>query len=595
MTSKDGEASALGRPLRLWPGVAIITVQWLLRFVLPVLMPEAMVAGILGALAGGLLVVLWWAFLSRARVAERIGAMALMAAGFASAWRGVDVSLATGAQGMLYPLLAVPVVSLAFVAWAVATRNVTGPWRWVTMAAAIFASTGVWTLVRTGGLSGNFDNDLSWRWTESAEERLLAQPVEPVAAAGATPAAGPVTVPAPAPLAAAAPKAARYWPGFRGAERDGVVRGARIEREWNVSPPVEMWRRAVGPGWSSVAVSGELLYTQEQRGEEEVVSCYRVESGKPVWMHKDAARFWESNAGAGPRGTPTLHNGRVYTLGATGIVNALDARTGAVVWARNAAEDTGAKRPDWGFSGSPLVAGEVLVVAASGNLIGYELATGNPRWKGPESGASYSSPKLAMIDGVLQVLLLSAKGVTSVSPADGATLWLHAWKGYPIVQPGVTEDGDVLISASESSGTRRLTAKHGQEGWTVEERWTSNALKPYFNDYVIHKGNAYGFDGSILACMNLADGKRKWKGGRYGQGQLVLLADMDLLLVLSEEGELALVQAKDDQFTEVARRPGISGKTWNHPAVAGDVLLVRNGEEMAAFRLPAANGGESQK
>jgi len=142
------------------------------------------------------------------------------------------------------------------------------------------------------------------------------------------------------------------------------------------------------------------------------------------------------------------------------------------------------------------------------------------------------------------------------------------------------------IAATGGAGTRRLAVSHKAEGWNVEERWTSNGLKPYFNDFVIHKGHAYGFDGNILASINLEDGVRKWKGGRYGNGQLVVLADQDVLLVLSDEGELALVSATPDQFKELARFKAIEGKTWNHPAVVGDVLLVRNGEEMAAFRLP---------
>ena len=173
----------------------------------------------------------------------------------------------------------------------------------------------------------------------------------------------------------------------------------------------------IGPGWSSFAVSGDLLYTQEQRGEDEIVACYRVSTGKPVWRHRDPARFWESNGGAGPRGTPTLSNGRVYAFGATGILNALDAGNGTVVWSRNAATDTERKVPMWGFTSSPLVVDDVVVVAASGTLAGVRHRTGKPRWVGPDWLGSYSSPHRATIDGVTQVLLLSGSGATSVAPA----------------------------------------------------------------------------------------------------------------------------------------------------------------------------------
>jgi outer membrane protein assembly factor BamB len=381
---------------------------------------------------------------------------------------------------------------------------------------------------------------------------------------------------------------AAEWPGFRGRDRNSVIRDLRIDSDWSTSPPTELWRRAIGPGWSSFAVRGDYLYTQEQRGEDEIVACYKVSTGQPVWRHRDPVRFWESNAGAGPRATPALSGDRVYTLGATGILNALHAANGAVVWSRNAAVDTDTTIPDWGFSGSPLVVGDLVIVAASGRLAGYDAATGTPRWYGPNRGESYSSPQLMTIAGVPQVVLLSHDGATSVAPADGTVLWQHEWSSGAIVQPVPTGDGDVLVHAVAMTvglGIRRLAVAYDSRAWTVQERWTSTGLKPYFNDFVVHKGHAYGFDGSILSCIDLTDGKRTWKGGRYGSGQLVLLPEQDLLLVISEEGELVLVAASPDQFREVSRFAAIDGKTWNHPVLVNDVLLLRNGEEMAAFRL----------
>jgi outer membrane protein assembly factor BamB len=599
--------------------VVIVILQWLLRFALPAVVPDALLYGLIGGIfGGGLAIVVWWVFFSRAPWPERLGAIVLMIVGLFATKSIVHVSIATGAQGMLLYLLAIPELCLAFVAWAVATRNLSDGLRRVTMVATILLACGAWALVRTGGFTAaNLHHDLHWRWTPTPEERLVAEsgnlppappPVKPPAE---TPAAAPasekpVVVP-PAPKsgkkpatlpvtpAGKAPDRAEVgaaWPRFRGPHGDGIVAGVQIKTDWTTSPPVAMWRRPVGPGWSSFAVRGDLIYTQEQRGPDEVVACYKLTTGEPVWAHRDTARFWESNGGPGPRGTPTLNNGGVYTFGATGIVNALDADTGAVVWSHNAASEAAMKTPTWGFASSPLVVGDLVIVGVSGRLVAYDRVTGAPRWMGPSRGSSYSSPRLMTIDGVAQVLLLSATGATSVALADGALLWEHQWKGYPIVQPNLTAEGDVLMSISDSSGIRRLALAHtsgdGPGGWTVAERWTSNGLKPYFNDFVVHKGHAYGFDGSILSCIDLKDGARKWKGGRYGNGQLVLLADQDLLLVLSEEGELALVRATPDQYTELARFPAIEGKTWNHPALAGDVLLVRNGEQMAAFRLSSA-------
>ena len=560
---------------------------------------------ILGGLAGGLVVLVWWALFSRAAPLERWGAIALMAAGLAVTPWFLDKSIATGMMGMMFLLGAIPFVSLTLVAWAVTTHRLSSGPRLAALAAALLAACGGWTLLRTDGLIGA-GSQLAWRWTKTHEEQLLARVgTEPLAPPPA-PAKLETKEPAPRPaeakspvIASAVPAVRRVepaagadWPGFRGPQRDSVIRGTRIKTDWANSPPIELWRRPAGPGWSSFAVGNGLIYTQEQRGDFEFVACSRLATGEPVWAHRDAARFWESNGGAGPRGTPTLSDGRVYTFGATGILNALDAATGSAVWTRNVAADTGAKIPGWGFSSSPVVVSGSVIVAASGHLAAYDLATGNPRWVVPAGGGSYSSPHVMTLDGVQQIVFLSGDGATSVAPGDGKVLWKHSWPGSTILQPTLTADGGVLITTGSYSGgvgTRRLAVAQGPSGWTVEERWTSIGLKPYFNDLVVHKGHAFGFDGAILSCIGLEDGHRKWKGGRFGQGQLVLLADQDLLLVLSEEGELALVAATTGKFAEISRFRAIEGKTWNHPVLAGDILLVRNGQEMAAFRLPLAS------
>ena len=185
----------------------------------------------------------------------------------------------------------------------------------------------------------------------------------------------------------------------------------------------------------------------------------------------------------------------------------------------------------------------------------------------------------------------------SVNPANGQLLWEYEWPGAAIVQPAHIADGDILISTDETNGMRRISVTHSDSGWSVEERWHSSRIKPYFNDSVVHKAHVYGFYGSSLVCVDIEDGTRKWKGGRYGRGQFILLADQDLMLVLSERGELALVKATPDRFTELARLPVLQGKTWNHPVLAGEILLVRNAQEMAAFRITRTdtgsnNGGE---
>ena len=625
------------RPLRLLPGVILAILLVIARYVLAEIAPDVEIAemplAIIAMLSGFVFaaaIAIWWLFFSRAAWIERIGAIVLMIVGVFATRLVVDESIRGGHMGMTMFLYAPPVLALALVAWAVLTRRLPDGVRRATMVATIVLACVPFALIRTGGVIGA-GSELHWRWTPTPEERLLAQTRdEPVAVAplpAPTPAPAPIpeapvpskpadtaapSVPKtesdtrPAAEAGAAPapseRALRHemargarveWAGFRGPNRDSVIRGVHINTDWSAAPPVELWRKPIGPGWSSFAVDGDVMYTQEQRGENEIVAAYKVSTGEPVWHHRDPVRFYESNAGPGPRGTPTIAGGRVYAMGATGIVKALDARTGAKIWSRNAATDTGQAVPDWGFASSPLVIDDLVIVAAAGQLIAYDAATGDQRWIGESGGSGYSSPHLFTIDGVAQVLLMRGSRTISVRPKDGTLLWDH--RGGPpatsMLQPALMPEGDVLLANGDAMGglgMRRVRLTHGADGWKVEERWHSRGLKPYFNDFVVHKGHAYGFDGSILSSINLADGERKWKGGRYGNGQMLLLADQDVLLITSEDGELVLVSATPDKFTEITRIPALNGKTWNHPVIVRDLLLVRNGEEMVAFRLPIA-------
>ena len=613
MTTDSTHVPGAERPLRLWPGVLFVTLQWLVRFGLPVVAPDAAMYAVLGGLLGGILVLAWWLFFSRAPWSERLGATLLLVVAFVAARPLLHPSVRSGAMGMMFAIYAIPLLSLGLVAWAAFSRTLSTGARWAALLATIVLACSPWALVRSDGIMGTGGAQFAWRWSETPEERLLARaeaepeppappaspaepaeppPAEPAATEAAPDAAPPAEETSDEPdldeaaTAAPAPPPAAEWPGFRGPARDSVIPGVRIATDWAASPPVELWRQAVGPGWSSFAVQGDHVFTQEQRGEDEVVTCYDAPTGQPVWRHRDPVRFWEANAGAGPRATPTLHGGRVFSFGATGVLNALDAADGSFAWSADAGKDAEVEVPYWGFSGSPLVVDDLVIVAAAGRLVAYDRATGERRWLGPDGGGGYSSPHLVTLDGVTQVLLVSSKGATGVDTAEGAALWEHEYPGSAIVQPAVTPDGDLLIGTE--SGLGRVAVTRGADGWTTEERWSTNRLKPYFNDFVVHEGHAYGFDGRALACVDLAEGERQWKGGRYGHGQLILLADQGLLLAITEDGDLALVEATPGQFTEVARVPAITGKTWNHPVLVDDVLLTRNAEEMAAFRIVLA-------
>jgi outer membrane protein assembly factor BamB len=391
------------------------------------------------------------------------------------------------------------------------------------------------------------------------------------------------------------------FPQFLGPDRTGVLREPVLDPDWASRPPQLLWRRPVGAGWSGFAISGDFAVTQEQRGEEEQVTCYHVADGRPLWSHSDRARYASTLAGEGPRCTPTVVGNRVFTLGATGILNCHARDTGEVIWARNIADDAGTRPPEWGYSGSPLVFEDKVIVSAGGrdgrSLLAYDAETGEPVWSAGNEAAGYSSPIATELAGQRQILIFNAGQITAHEPADGRVLWDYPWgNGHPhVAVPVVTDPDHVLFSSGYGVGSELLQIKR-QPGdvLAASQVWQSRRMKAKFANLVARGGFLYGLDDGMLACVDLEDGSLRWKEGRYGHGQGLLVND--LLLLMSEQGELVLLRPTPDAPNELHRIRVFTQKTWNPIALAGDLLLVRNDQEAAALRvatLPTAIPPES--
>jgi outer membrane protein assembly factor BamB len=570
------------RPLRSWPAALLLvglwTVSWLPRF-FEEAAPPIMMAGMMGPLLFVLLILVWWVFLSRATVAEKVLGLLGLALIITVTSLLADKSI----QGFGMVIYALPCGITAFAAGLVLLGRMTSRKRtWIALLAALFAF-GFWDLVRTDEIWGDFQTARSWRWEPTAEERFLASLDERQVAGEGEP---------PAEISAAIDDAP--WPAFRGPKRRGVQPGVVLSENWQTRPPRELWRVRIGPGWSSFSVADDRLFTQEQRGDEEVVSCYDASTGTQLWVHADQSRFWEAVGGAGPRATPTLHQGMLFALGAKGLLNRLDPATGEQIWEADINADAGREPPTWGYASSPLVTHDVVIVHAGGDgdkgLLAYDVEAGELRWSVPAGDHSYSSPQLSELDGRTCVLMLTNQGLTFVDPAEGKLLGQYDWRfaGYRVVQPLVVGESSVLLGTPMGTGTRRIEVRFRDDELVAEQEWTSRRMNPYYNDYVAHEGYLYGFDNNIFACVDLETGERVWKQGRYGNGQVLLLPDADQLLVTSEDGELVLLRATPDTHEELARYQVLEGRTWNHPVLVGNRLYVRNGEEAACYEMPLA-------
>lgn len=381
------------------------------------------------------------------------------------------------------------------------------------------------------------------------------------------------------------------YPAFRGADGLAVVRGAKLAADWNTRPPRELWRRKIGAGWGAFAIAGGRAFTQEQRGAQETVVCYELSTGRELWVHAEAVHFQDPEGGDGPRATPTAAGDRIFALGATGKLNCLDGTTGEPRWSADVFLYNGADTPYHGASGSPLVVAGLVVVSAGGaggrSLVAYEQDTGRRVWQAGDDPAGYGSPLMCELSGNRQIVILNQPGLAAHDPRTGAVLWTCSWENSlrsNCSQPVPLSGGRLFVSSGYGRGCAVLRIQRNGDLWSASPLWTARRMNTKFTSVVVRNEFAYGLDNGILSCIDLSDGTRRWKQGRYGNGQLLLAGD--LLIVQTEPGDVVLVGAAPEQYRELSRYPALAEKTWNHPALGGRFLLLRNDREAVCLELP---------
>jgi len=385
-----------------------------------------------------------------------------------------------------------------------------------------------------------------------------------------------------------------YWTDFRGPNRDGHYSERPILTNWPAGGLKKLWSQPIGGGYASFVIADGRAFTIEQRREQEAVTAYDVATGRELWAHGYSAAFSESMGGDGPRATPAYHEGRVYSMGAQGEFVCLEAATGKLVWRRNVLDEANAACLYFGMSASPLIVDDTVIVLSgeppaggtNKTVLAYDKLNGQRRWAALEDKQAYTSPMLVTLAGQRQLLIVAAKRIVGLTPENGALLWEIPWQvqyDNAIAQPLITGTNQFSISAGYGGGAMLVEVSRNDSGFGARQVWRNQNLKNKFNSSVLWNGFIYGLDEGILTCIDAATGKRQWKEGRYGYGQLLLAGGH--LVVLSGDGELILVRATPDKHEELARFQAIQGKTWNHPAIAGGKLLVRNAVEMACFEI----------
>ncbi|MFT5187489.1 MAG: outer membrane protein assembly factor BamB, partial [Verrucomicrobiales bacterium] len=470
-----------------------------------------------------------------------------------------------GAAAILAIVLALVLATI----WLILFSRLSWSRRLLGLVLLSFLGVGLRFSVRKEGHMGNFFPHLAWKWSPKSDEVADSLDI--------TSSTRDATISTSLP---------GDFPYFLGPNRDNWVSGSLLAPDWHEQTPRELWRRDIGLGWSSFSVAGPYAYTMEQRGDEELTVCYEARTGSPIWVHSENARFSESMGGDGPRSTPAIHQGHVYSLGAEGLLLCLDGLTGEMKWKRDTLAEAEQKNLTWAKSSSPIIVDDTVVITLGNSkdrsLAAFDCVTGEPRWREGEDRSSYATPVLATLAGKRQIVALNGGGVSSHDPANGTILWSHKIGNASAhaASPLIIGDSQVLVSVGYGRGAWLLDIT--PEGAT--EVWQSNKFKTKFADTVLRDDHVYGLDEGKLTCLRLSDGKRAWRGTRFKHGQMLGVGDK--LLIQAEAGEIAIVAAEPDEERILHKFDALSGKTWNHPVLAGRLLLVRNDREAIVYEYP---------
>jgi outer membrane protein assembly factor BamB len=434
-------------------------------------------------------------------------------------------------------------------------------------------------------------NEAQYARLEEHRQHQAAETAQAPATAVASSVAQPSATASPVAGGATQPATAtrNYWTNFRGPRRDGKY-DQNVLTSWPASGPQMLWKQPVGIGFASFVVADGKAYTIEQRRRQEIVAAYDAATGRELWTQGWNAEFNDST-GDGPRSTPTWDQGRLYALGATGELRCLDANSGAIIWGKNILSENQASNLDWAQAASPLIVDDKVIVLPGGgggkSVVAYNKMTGAPVWKALDDRQAYVSPMLVELGGKRQIVIVSSLRVVGLTPENGSLLWSYPWgtqMGINVSQPIVVDKNRFFISSGYDKGAALVELKPNGNTFTPSTIWENKNMRNKFNSSVLHNGYVYGLDEGILVCLDVNTGERKWKEGRFGYGQ-VILASGHLIVTQGDTGEVALIKATPDKYTEIARFAALQGQTWNYPAIADGRLLVRNSSEMAAYDI----------